>query len=874
MINTHLSVCVENNYLEPFEDRIDILFRELELATKWKRPSVLWAIYSSEYVRADADKSLESRLHNLGQTACHIRIQNLKNADVSLQIAESARADNVVYFVEGLRWGVDQDDRFAYRTLNDRRDFFVDNQIRVVFWLTEKEAIDLAHFAPDYWESRHRVIEFVDSPRPDQISPQILESAWRGTGEFTDSTEDLDAKIALRTALLTDLPTGDESTSARANLLLTLGMLHWRRGDYERATQFLNTALDLAARLEDNYFEALCFNAIALVQTDLGRTREAIQAYQNAVSLAPEQIFPWNNLGHLCRKIGQHAEALAAFQKAIDQNAADIVAWNGLGDVYHETGRNDEAVHAYLKAIEISPDFAHSWSGLGNSHLHEGRLEEALDAHKKAIEIDRRSVGSWLGLGNIYKMQGNDENASLAYQTALELDPKNALVWNELGNLYYKAGAYDEAMRSYLKGIEFNQGCCSTYANLAAIYINKGLHAEAVPLLLRGLELSDDICGAAGLWKQLGDAYRQLDDYDNAVSAYRKADALASETTSTQTELSTSLPDLQPAPSQEVSAQPVLKTGTDPEVEGISLPDSLKPASVSSPNDIIVEEDTDTIPTTPDADFSVWLDGLSSVMPVNPQTEMPDPDFSNPLAAEQSDAVNVSDTEAESQTSKSDQQVEPVREETCFLSETPTQFSDQQFFSNLPTDEDVSVTLFQALDPKQDMEGADYTMANNDQDLTAHAETALVYEGPSQADLAEGQDTSQTQLSINEKNAQIWNELGNIYYNSGAFDEAMHAFEMAIELDPAYGWSYNNLASVCFQNKRYAEAIPLYEKGIQLLGDQKDKALLMNRMGDAYRKLNQREQAVSAYQTAMELDPENVSLLTRARFSLLGNLRV
>ena len=63
MINTHLSVSVENNFLEPFEDRIDTLFRELELATKWQRPSVLWAIYSSEYVRADADTALESRLN-------------------------------------------------------------------------------------------------------------------------------------------------------------------------------------------------------------------------------------------------------------------------------------------------------------------------------------------------------------------------------------------------------------------------------------------------------------------------------------------------------------------------------------------------------------------------------------------------------------------------------------------------------------------------------------------------------------------------------------------------------------------------------------------------------------------------------------------
>src|SRR5512137_2354039 len=108
MINTHLSVSIENNYLEPFEDRIDILLRELELAAKWQRPSVLWAIYSSEYVRADADNALETRLHNLGQSTYHIRIMSQQNADVSLQIAESTGADNVVFFIDGLRWGASQ----------------------------------------------------------------------------------------------------------------------------------------------------------------------------------------------------------------------------------------------------------------------------------------------------------------------------------------------------------------------------------------------------------------------------------------------------------------------------------------------------------------------------------------------------------------------------------------------------------------------------------------------------------------------------------------------------------------------------------------------------------------------------------------------
>jgi tetratricopeptide (TPR) repeat protein len=164
------------------------------------------------------------------------------------------------------------------------------------------------------------------------------------------------------------------------------------------------------------------------------------------------------------------------------------------------------------------------------------------------------------------------------------------------------------------------------------------------------------------------------------------------------------------------------------------------------------------------------------------------------------------------------------------------------------------------------------TPAALDQADTAPEEMIHFDKPDPQAILAEDDNADRTQVTINEKNAQIWYELGNIYYNTGAFDEAMHAFEMALELDPSLGWSYNNLASIYFQKKRYAEAIPLYQKGLQLMENIKDKALLWNRMGDAFRRLNEHNQAAAAYRKAKELDPDN-GLLSRARTSLLANHR-
>ena len=44
---------------ESLEEREEILFDELDLAIKWDRPSILIAVYESEFTREDAVRFLE-----------------------------------------------------------------------------------------------------------------------------------------------------------------------------------------------------------------------------------------------------------------------------------------------------------------------------------------------------------------------------------------------------------------------------------------------------------------------------------------------------------------------------------------------------------------------------------------------------------------------------------------------------------------------------------------------------------------------------------------------------------------------------------------------------------------------------------------------
>ena len=284
--------------LEPIEDRIDILFKELELALKWQRPSILLAIYSSEYVHTDAATALENQLIDIGVKVAQIAIKESESLDVAALIAAVPGPENAVFFVDGLRWAMQKDGTNIYRVLNTSRESFINRQIRVVFWLTEKEAIDLARYAPDYWAYRHRVIEFIESPEPEQILLRSLNSAWQILGEDTDTIENTDEKISLRRGMLAELPETTEAMAIRSNLLLSLGILYWRKGALDTAMEHLTAALGIATRIGDSRLQAACFNSIAIVQTDLGLVDEAINSYQKTIALTPNQTFTWNNLGN------------------------------------------------------------------------------------------------------------------------------------------------------------------------------------------------------------------------------------------------------------------------------------------------------------------------------------------------------------------------------------------------------------------------------------------------------------------------------------------------------------------------------------------------------------------------------------------------
>ena len=104
---------------------------------------------------------------------------------------------------------------------------------------------------------------------------------------------------------------------------------------------------------------------------------------------------------------------------------------------------------------------------------------------------------------------------------------------------------------------------------------------------------------------------------------------------------------------------------------------------------------------------------------------------------------------------------------------------------------------------------------------------------------------------------QLWNELGNIYINSGAFEQAIKAYDKAIESDAEFGWAYNNKALAYMRLGESEKSIPLYQRSIELLSDFRDKAIAWHRLGNSYQVMDDTKNAILAFQRAVDLDLDN-----------------
>jgi tetratricopeptide (TPR) repeat protein len=358
-----------------FQSNVQLLFEELELATQWERPSILLAICKSRITQGKAEKALEKHVTGLQHGVVRILVDR-ENADVPRRMLESGRHAASVFFVSNLDQGGGEDGKAAYRSLNMQREFFVDQRVKVVFWLTPGEASALPKHAPDFWAFRHRVIEFAGPRASARKSLPAGALVWRLRAE-PSAPASIRESIRAQESLLHGLPAGTEATAQRIELYEILANLHWKLGGAADALDALSRGLAIAGDHSLAHARAWLLNGVAIVSFERADFEKAAEIFTEILETSPEDGFLWMNLAVTLAALGRNREALFRADQALKLSALDSRLWMTAAHIHLVAGKVDEALRLFQKASELEPSAPGGQLGIAASYALMGLAEEA-----------------------------------------------------------------------------------------------------------------------------------------------------------------------------------------------------------------------------------------------------------------------------------------------------------------------------------------------------------------------------------------------------------------------------------------------------------------------------------------------------------------
>jgi serine/threonine protein kinase len=123
-------------------------------------------------------------------------------------------------------------------------------------------------------------------------------------------------------------------------------------------------------------------------------------------------------------------------------------------------------------------------------------------------------------------------------------------------------------------------------------------------------------------------------------------------------------------------------------------------------------------------------------------------------------------------------------------------------------------------------------------------------------------------VNVRNRTKEEWLDEGNRLYNIGQFQEALQAFENAIQIDPTFADAYEGKTSALCTLGRYPEALTSVETALKL---DPSYAASYNDKGNILYEFKSYEDALGYYQRALQLEPDNLEAYL-GRATTLGSL--
>jgi tetratricopeptide (TPR) repeat protein len=335
----------------------------------------------------------------------------------------------------------------------------------------------------------------------------------------------------------------DERIAAELNEII--GQVYQSLGQYDKAEQFLSTALEgysrsLGSKAPDTL---MCMQYLAYVYVQQGRRDEAealtIETLEaRRVTLGTEHrdtIVSLSYLALICHRQGRWDRAEQLYLESLglarehlgERHFSTVGIMNNLALLYADQGRDDDAEGIYLELLdhhrrtqgEKHPSTLNVMNNLAMLYRRAGRVEEAEDRWLELIKLREEVNGeehsdtlrAMNNLAVLYDKQRRYAEAEPLYVKVLQIErhvageehPDTLSLMNNLANLYRHQDRYADAEALHMETLEIRRrvlgaehpDTLASMNNLALVYWEQGRYADAEPLYEEALEIQRRVFG-------------------------------------------------------------------------------------------------------------------------------------------------------------------------------------------------------------------------------------------------------------------------------------------------------------------------------------------------------------------------------------------
>ncbi|MFZ3056775.1 MAG: tetratricopeptide repeat protein [Smithella sp.] len=190
-------------------------------------------------------------------------------------------------------------------------------------------------------------------------------------------------------------------------------------------------------------------NNFGLILFGEGKTREAIDHYNKALSITPDYVPPYYNRGNAYAELGQYQLAFEDYNQAIRLQPDYAEAYYNRGAAYSKFGQHQLAIEDFNKAIALNPNYTKAHNNRGITYGKLGQYQRAIEDFNKAISLDHNNTKLYNNRGFAYAKLGQYQRAIEDYNEAIRLKPDYALAYNNRGFAYAKLGLHQRAIEDY-----------------------------------------------------------------------------------------------------------------------------------------------------------------------------------------------------------------------------------------------------------------------------------------------------------------------------------------------------------------------------------------------------------------------------------------